>query len=515
MGNLFARLFGGFLAAFFVTFGANAEERTNPTYIPVYSVNGGNGTKHLSKEAACTDHCTVAGRSGCNFIPQNTCNWRNAMGWYNSPISQSNRATCDAGWSLHLVSGWCVRPSCAPDEVRNPAGVCEKNCEVGWEKDAEGVCRKDCTNRQGRGLLDDIYDTDENGEGQYDDCKVKCEKVTEYMSVSLGGDEHEFHSAMRCKYTGASADDNDKDMGSTGRKSAAKTPNKPNDCLAEGQGYIQSSTGAITCVGAKTAPAAQKPKASKETTTHTTTKTNPDDPTQKTTQTTTVTDYMNSEGEYSGTKKTTVTTEPDGTRTTTTTTSTKNGDGTTTEKTETTTEKDADGDGQPDDTDGDGEPDRQREEEEKSGDDKTFCFENPDTLICQKISEEEKKSSFDGGCDSGFYCSGDAATCAIAKAANDLKCQGQRRDSLNDLGESVINGADGHAVENIPVTAINLANISSGGGGGGSCPALPAILGHQIDNSDLCTILSGLGNAGVALSLLMAGFIVVGGIRGL
>lgn len=429
------------------------------------------------------------------------------MGWYNSAIVTTSMSTCGAGWSL--VSGWCVRPSCAPDETRNAQGICEKNCAVGWEKDAQGVCRKDCTNRQGRALLDDIYDTDENGEGQYDDCKVKCEKVTEYMSVSLGGEEHEFHSSMRCKYTGASAQDNDKDMGSTGRKSAAKAPNKPNDCLAEGQGYIQSSTGAITCVGAKTAPAAQKPKGSKETTTQTTTKTDPADPTKKTTQTTTVTDYMNSQGEVSGTKKMTTTTAPDGTVTTTTTTATRNGDGTTTEKTETTTEKDTDGDGQADET--------KTETEEKKGDDKSFCFENPDTLICQKIKEEEKKSSFDGGCDSGFYCTGDAATCAIAKAANDLKCQGQRRDSLNDLGESIINGTDETKVSNLPTTSINLSSISGGGGGGGGggCPSLPSILGHQIDNTEVCTILQGLGNAGVALSMLMAGFIVVGGIRGL
>ena len=230
MGNLFVRMFGGLLVAFFVVTSAHAQttEQRPAEIVP------GTDCAWTSLTSACTpgmnrtreQACIQSGGTG-TYTVYNNCNgttpWPGVV-LQRTITPQTYKCPPGQGWTLSGQT--CTRPACP--NGRLPDGTCDVPCQLGWEKDAQGVCRKDCTNRQGRALLDDIYDTDENGEGQYDDCKVKCEKVTEYMSVSLGGEEHEFHSSMRCKYTGASAQDNDKDMGSTGRKSAAKAPNKPN-----------------------------------------------------------------------------------------------------------------------------------------------------------------------------------------------------------------------------------------------------------------------------------------------
>lgn len=52
---------------------------------------------------------------------------------------------------------------------------------------------------------------------------------------------------------------------------------------------------------------------------------------------------------------------------------------------------------------------------EQTTDKNTLCQSNPNLSIC-------KATSFSGSCSSNFACEGDAATCAIARATNDLKC---------------------------------------------------------------------------------------------
>lgn len=511
MGNLFSRLFAGVLAAVFIS-SSNAEtiptdyQQVAPTH---YTLSGG--------QIGSTPQAACAVRGFTNVCQESGVNARVASCGITSCGGDSAYAVCPSGtsWNTSLFTcrtniptcpqtgGWtlqgsnCYRPDCQPGETRNPTtGACDKLCPVGWEKDAQGVCRKDCTNRLGRPLLDALYDTAADGTGQYDDCKVKCAKVVEYIGVTIGGEEHDFYTSSGCSYTGASADGTEKDMGSTGRQ-PTKKPTKKEDCLGQGDGYIQGSTGAVTCVPAKQAPPGQRPA---KTTTQNNSESSTEDGTgNKTSTTTSQTRTKNADGTET-TTTTTTTTNPDGTKTTTTTTDKVNTDGTmsrTEEKTET-------------DTNGNETP--AGKSEDKGQEPPDFCTKYPESPQCR----EQEKSEFGGSCEADFQCTGDAATCAIAQATNQLKCQGETRSDLNDLGDQVIAGTDGKGVDTIENQTINLSGgISTGSGSGGSCPPLPQIMGKTIDIGEACTILQGLGNAGVALSLLMAGFIVIGGIRGL
>lgn len=259
-------------------------------------------------------------------------------------------------------------------------------------------------------------------------------------------------------------------------------PNKPPPCGAS-EGVMTSTSGTVRCVpeGTQGATTPQvgtttqtvtMPDGSTQTTTTTTTR----DPTTGKTNTTTVT--TNAPGPSGGTQSGTP-----GTSTSVTDTGTGGGG-----------------------TGGNGSGG------EGDGDD--FCFKHPDSIVC-------KNNTFSGSCNEGESaptCDGDAALCATAKAAFELKC-GALGKKGTEYGQKLIEGQDDKAgelpdpknPENHNVGSLNYSD------GGGSCP--PDLVFHVMGRSttismiEVCTIGGWLGNIGVALSLLIGGFIVIGAIR--
>lgn len=186
-------------------------------------------------------------------------------------------------------------------------------------------------------------------------------------------------------------------------------------------------------------------------------------------------------GETTSTKTDTKTTCDDGKCQTTTTTTTTNGDGTT--KTETKTE------------------DQSQDE---------FCAKNPDHALCK-----EEESKFEGGCQSGFRCEGDAVQCAMAREQHQRMCQLLDTETdLSTLGKRVGSGEDaadvraqlGTGVAPVDVSG-QLASATPLGPNSG-CPADVSVGNWTIPFSRMCPHLNTLGNALIGLSWLVAALIV-------
>lgn len=143
-----------------------------------------------------------------------------------------------------------------------------------------------------------------------------------------------------------------------------------------------------------------------------------------------------------------------------------------------------------------------------------FCRDNPESPIC-------KVSSVSGSCET-FTCNGDAAQCAIAKAAQEMRCEMLKDGAKRELGAAIINGTDPDA-ENLPKpsnpTVVDVAgSISTTEGflGTNSCPGDQSysILGQTIviPFDQFCTSLQFMGAVLVAVTLIGCACIV--GIRG-
>jgi hypothetical protein len=130
-----------------------------------------------------------------------------------------------------------------------------------------------------------------------------------------------------------------------------------------------------------------------------------------------------------------------------------------------------------------------------------------------------KNSAFSGGCTDGESaptCEGDAALCATAKAAFELKC-GALGKKGTEYGQKLIDGEDDMVLpdpktpQDHNVGSLNYSDV------GGACPPdlVFNIMGRSatVSMSEVCTVGGWLGSIGVALSLLIGGFIVVGAIR--
>lgn len=337
-------------------------------------------------------------------------------------------------------------------------------------------------------------------------CAIRCNNVTFQKPVGAGGDSLVINDGLlalgqMCKYTGSKANNIDR-LGSNLENEehgevddATKpppTPKKPENCLAAGMGYVQSSTGSTTCV--PSGKGGDVVNNSKGGSTEGGKDSNGNPIPGKNTET----QKSESKGPNGQTtsKEVSTTTNPDGSTTTTTRETKCNGsDCVTTEKVENK------------DSNGNSTGSTEKNQNETKDD---FCTKNPNDVACRK-----NDSKFSGGCESGFVCEGDAATCAIAQASWRLTCDGQKRSELNDIGESVISGTDGKRVSDIPTSMFNIPGLGADSGAV-ACPSLPPLPGGlSVDMSQHCGILQGLGNAGVALALLMAGFIIIGGVRGL
>jgi hypothetical protein len=296
-------------------------------------------------------------------------------------------------------------------------------------------------------------------------------------------------SGQECTFTGASASPDNPEASAQPPDPEKLPPETPDDCLSTGQGYIQGSSG-VTCVSSESAPAGQKPnsveqaKAPKESgTPGADGKPDPN-----------AADYTKEEQKHS-----TI-----GGQTTTTTTTTKNGT--------------TDGNGNvqcPDGYTRVGTTSQCQRVQTTTQGSKSFCEENPKAAAC--IGESPSK--FGGSCAGGFVCTGDEATCAAAKASYELKCSFEQGDGTSDAGKGLIDGNDPaqgaiDAQKNggtFNLSSLNYADT------GGSCPSdwHFTIQGRTttVSTAVVCDVGGWLGNIGVALSLLMASFIIIGGVK--
>lgn len=419
-----------------------------------------------------------------------------------------NVKVCRSGYKMNSAGTMCdPLPTCPPKTVWNEISqTCR--CENGSDVGDDGTC---CP-QPGEALAVmqkcEVYSTsattcqssNENG------CAIRCNQVQFQIPPNItGGDGVQITDGIpalgqMCKYTGSKAnaidrlgspledDEHAKEDDQTKPKPPPKTPE---GCMAAGMGYVTSSTGSTTCV--KSGSAGEMVKNSKGSGSES--GTGPSGPKPGTNSESNKSESKGPGGETKS-RESVTTNNADGSKTTKTTeTKCVNG---VCEKSETIETRDKDGNLVDSNT------------KKESGTKDDFCVKNPNDLACKK-----QDSKFSGDCEKGFVCEGDAANCAVAQATWRLSCDSRKRDDLNDLGDDVIAGNDGMSVSDIPVLSITLQQLPADGPGG-ACPSLPPLPGGRVlDTAVACTVLQGVGNAGVALSLLLAGFIVIGGVRGL
>lgn len=377
--------------------------------------------------------------------------------------------TNGGGWALSGQT--CTRP----------------DCEAGKERNAQGVCVKDCTGKLGQSPPSPSYEfTNDGGSPSVGGCLVTCNTWTR----SGGGSTliPDLMVASGCTYTGAS-DASDNQTDGVGFTPKPEEPKTPKDCTGAGMGYISGSTG-TTCVAAEKAPEGQKPASVDEGKSKESGSPGSDGKPDPNAQ-----DYKkeDSESKTEGGKTTTKKTETikstpgvDGGESTCPSGYTKSTDGAHCTKV-TVTKQDT--------------PD--------------FCKENPQAAACKN----QKDSSFSGTCEAGFGCEGDAAQCAAAKASWELKCSMEKGDGTSDAGKGLIDGIDpleGMLPNQVAAETFNFSNLVYVDTSG-TCPpdlhlALP--LGTvTLSMQEACTWGTWLGRIGVALTLLLGSYIIIGGIR--
>jgi len=305
------------------------------------------------------------------------------------------------------LNGSTCTKTCAPGEELQLDGRCLAPCPAGYDRNAQGQCVKDCTGKAGQPTTNGNYSfSGASSSWSVSECKVYC---AQRVLTAYGG------TGYQCKYTGASADP-EVESGKPEPPDPEKLPpEKPEDCLNRGSGYVTSSTGKVTCVPSSEAPEGQKPNKKEADNVKESGTKNPDGTIDKTSpdykkeETTT---SQGSDGTTTTNKKETVAGTNDGNGNVTCPTGyTKNPDNTCSKTTTT--------------------------QQTNSG----FCEQNPNSQLCK----EAKESRFGGGCDSGFVCEGDAATCASARASHELKCSFQP-DSTTGLHDAENPGGTGPQV---------------------------------------------------------------------
>lgn len=316
----------------------------------------------------------------------------------NQTVTASFSAACPTGSTYDSARGECrtTQYSC-PDSSWTLSGTtCTRtDCPAGEFRDPTqgNTCHKDCSAKAGQATPNTNYLVS-NKTGTLNGCQIRCSTSVTALQVCIGGSCSYGSDGSSCTYTGKTDQPGDYDSNGTGMNpNPNKSPASPRDCTGSGMGYVTSSSGNTTCVAAETAPDGQKPmktetESKKETGSDTNGDGKPDTnaPDYKATDTTT---------SKSGNQTTTITKETtnattgaDGSKTCPSG-ATLNADGVTCTKTTSSTQ-----------------------------DNSTFCKENPTDQLCKGA----EKSTFGGSCMEGFSCTGDAAQCASAKAAYELKC---------------------------------------------------------------------------------------------
>ena len=499
MGNFLARLFGGVLFAVLVVGSVQAETvPATSSYSPLnmyYSSNSGRsswvspaevcpaGSTFTSNGAALPTVFNQAvvigscpGATTYNAIATAKCNLQTPSpdGKGCTPIVY----TCPAGQNWTLSGNTCTRPDCPAGQTRLSDGTCSAPCQTGDTKTLTvptgkwAVCGK-----QFAGCLTGTL----NIPTTYCDgsCKYSLGALQSAQSVQGATVDNPKPVFADMTATGLGESCTSQTSLDPGTPPTIPQDNPPCD---PGEGVLTSSSGSVKCVPSST------PGNTPVVTTSSSTTTYPDGSTTTTT--------------------TTTTTDPSTGRTTTTTTTTNNpgpGGGTQSGTPGTTT---TNGDSGGSDADGDGEGDGDQGKKDD------FCEKHPESMVC-------KNSTFSGSCTDGNSaptCEGDAALCATAKAAYELKC-GALGKKGTEYGQKLIEGQDDQA-QSLPnpnnPTNYNVGSLGYSDGGG-SCPPdlVFNVLGRSttVSMAEVCTIGGWLGNIGVALSLLIGGFIVIGAIR--
>jgi len=369
----------------------NAE--TVPASVPGYQVFGKPLTLASTQLQACQNlqvkyPDAVSSQFDRPFISGGSC----AYMWVGYGSSYSTFGTLELVMSCPTGQGWvlsgssCTRPDCPGGEFHDPT--------------QGGACKKDCSGKSGMATASGQYSTNvDSWTGTVSGCQVKCSAI-----MSLVVSASTVAIMKNCTYTGKTAQSGDSSL----EAEAAPNPNEPpksiKGCAGAGMGYVQSSSGVVTCVASQDAPEGQKPtikdKGSKESGTdgNGDGKADPTSPDYKKTDTET-----SKSGDNVTTKKTeTVAGTVDGNGNVTCPAGyTKNADNTCSKTTVSTQSSNS------------------------------FCEENPNSEQCKGA----KKSTFNGSCTAGFTCDGDAATCAIARASWESRCAMQS-DATTSLFDS-------------------------------------------------------------------------------
>ena len=157
-------------------------------------------------------------------------------------VSATQKCTT-TGYSCPSTGGWTL----------NGTTCTRPDCPVGYDRDASGLCVKNCTAKANTPTTNGNYDfPGPPSEWSVAGCKVRCkQRVIQYN----GG------AGYQCYYTGASANPDQPEPEMLPPDPTKLPPESPKDCLNQGQGYVQSSSGSVKCVSGESAPAGQKPKA--------------------------------------------------------------------------------------------------------------------------------------------------------------------------------------------------------------------------------------------------------------
>lgn len=382
-----------------------------------------------------------------------------AVSYHQSPSSNQS------DWPYGYVTARYFCPDLT--EVGSATDTCPDNCPLGQFLGSDGKCVKDCTKRQGLGLPNDIYSVGSGGVANFGGCEISCAKRTEGMGIGLGGSAGPMEFIGEgCTYTGhAERPENPSADGTGKNKPKQNDPKTPEGCLANGQGYVQSSTGGTTCVPASAAPEGQKPNSvtEKKTTTSSTNggSANGGKETTKTSETTRTGDFAGG-GSGSGSGS-------------------GGGSGGKVTKTETTTTTP--------DTDGNGNQSCPSgfvmsggvctKTEVTESDAKSFCDENPTSYVCGDPPDPD-------------------ATCK--ENPDRVGCQDM--GTPEDQGEL--------STSSISPTSITPTPFASNN----TCPAdIPLPRGMSVDMSPICDALGWLRPVVIAMAWLSAGLFVVGALR--
>lgn len=176
---------------------------------------------------------------------------------------QCQSTTCPAGQNWTLSGSTCTRPDCVAPQTRDPAtGVCQIICPTAGSNAMVSGAKAWGISGTSGSCTSGIA---------FSGCKITCTS-----GVSAGGKA----SCTGCTFTGTLATTGDVTADPT-TQAEKDAPTKPEECLAQGKGYVTTSTG-TTCVSSSSSP---------------------DPVTTKTTETTTT---KNGAGATTGTQETTV-----------------------------------------------------------------------------------------------------------------------------------------------------------------------------------------------------------------